>query len=114
MEEISRILDHNERILWHGKPNFWPFVLGSMVLSIVGIFFLLISVFAILAGNLGPFGFLLPHFWIGIALTFGGPIYSWLVYKYVHYAITNKRVIIKSGLIGRDFKTVDYGLTMTR
>jgi len=39
---------------------------------------------------------------------FGVPLYSKLVWKYTHYAITNKRVIIKSGLIGRDFKTVDH------
>lgn len=108
MEEISQILDKNERVLWHGRPNFWPFVFGSMLISLFGLFFLLASLLAIIFGGLGPWGLLLPHFWVGVALTFGGPIYSKLVYKYTHYAITNKRVIIKSGVIGRDFKTVDY------
>jgi len=83
MEEISQILDKNEKVLWHGKPNFLPFVFGPLIIGIVSLFF---------------FGIFLLIFFF----------YSWLVYKYIDYAITNKRVIIKSGLIGRDFKTVDY------
>ncbi len=108
MEDIKQILGRREKVLWHGKPNFLPFVMGSMVLSIVGLPFLLVSVFFIISSPFGPFSFLLPHLWVGLGLTFGGPLYSWLVFKYVRYAITDKRVIIKSGVIGRDFKTVDY------
>jgi uncharacterized membrane protein YdbT with pleckstrin-like domain len=51
---------------------------------------------------------LFPHFWIGLILVFGYPIYKFLVYKYTYYAITNKRVIIQKGLIGRDFEIVDF------
>jgi hypothetical protein len=108
MEEISQILDKNERVLWHGKPNFLPFVFGSLLISLFGLFFLLASLFAMVFGKMGLWGLLLPHFWVGVGLTFGGPIYSKMVYTYTHYAITSKRVIIKSGVIGRDFKTVDY------
>jgi len=39
---------------------------------------------------------------------FGIPIYQILVYKYVYYAITNKRVLFQKGLIGRDFEMVDF------
>ena len=49
-----------------------------------------------------------PHFWIGFLMTFGGPLYKVLVYKHTHYAITNKRVLFQSGLIGRDFQMVDF------
>ncbi|RLI96141.1 MAG: PH domain-containing protein [Candidatus Aenigmatarchaeota archaeon] len=107
MEDIHQVLDKNEKVLWDGKPNFWPFVLGSMLLSVVGLFFIAIPLFMVMASG-SIFILIMPHFWIGIALTFGGPLYSWLVYRYIHYAITNKRVIIKSGLVGRDFKIVDY------
>lgn len=37
----------------------------------------------------------------------GIPIYSILVYKYFHYIITDKRVIIQKGLVGRDFEIAD-------
>lgn len=36
------------------------------------------------------------------------PLYSLLSYSYIHYAITNKRVIMQRGLIGRDFQMVDF------
>lgn len=52
--------------------------------------------------------FLLPHFWVGIVLIVGIPLYQLLVYKHVYYAITNKRVLFQKGLIGRDFEIVDF------
>ncbi len=51
---------------------------------------------------------LIPHFWIGLGVVFGIPIYKILVYKRIHYAITNKRVLFQRGLIGRDFDVVDF------
>lgn len=50
----------------------------------------------------------MPHFWIGIILIFGIPTYNYLVHSRTYYAITNKRVIIQTGVIGRDFKMVDF------
>ena len=57
------------------------------------------------------FGFgilLLPHFWVGIILVFGIPLYQFLSYKNIYYAITDKRVILQKGWIGRSFETVDF------
>ena len=110
MKELGKVLDSNEKILWEGKPKFWPFFLGSMALAIFGIFWLAISsVFAYVSLISGFYlFFLFPHFWIGILLVFGPPIYTFLVYKNVHYVITDKRVIIQKGLVGRDFEMIDY------
>jgi hypothetical protein len=38
----------------------------------------------------------------------GVHIYRWLLYKHLYYAITNKRVIIQKGVIGRDFEYIDF------
>jgi hypothetical protein len=38
----------------------------------------------------------------------GPPLYAILVYRYVWYAITDSRAIVQTGVVGRDFKTVDY------
>ncbi|MFC1775034.1 PH domain-containing protein [Nanoarchaeota archaeon] len=51
---------------------------------------------------------LLPHFWIGVIFAFGVPIYNIILHRHMHYAITNKRVIIQKGVIGRDFEMVDF------
>lgn len=118
MRELNKVLNQNEKILWEGAPSFWPFLFGgSIVAMIFGLFWMLFlipfigfAVYDILFGS-HIFGFgilLLPHFWIGIGLVFGIPIYQILVYKKTYYAITDKRVILQKGWIGRDFEMIDF------
>lgn len=104
--EIDKILISGEKILWQGRPYFWSFILGSLGISIFGIFWLLFLVPFIKAMGKGVL--FLPHFWIGVFLTFWTPVYTMLVWRYVHYAITDRRIIIQKGLIGRDFHTLEY------
>jgi membrane protein YdbS with pleckstrin-like domain len=124
MRELDKVLDDNEKVFWEGKPNFWPFFFGrsifAFILGIILLFFMLpfiiilifIAVMGILsnsmAGTLVAFASILPIL-IPISLLMGGVmLYNYLAYKYVYYAITNKRVVIQTGLIGRDFRTVDF------
>lgn len=110
MRELDKILDKNEKVFWEGKPNFWPFFLAGLFLSLFGLIFLIAGAIILIQGiKTGNFLFLVfPHFWIGIVFVFGIPLYKALVYKYTYYAITNKRVILQKGLIGRDFEMVDF------
>ncbi len=118
MRELEKVLDQHERILWEGTPRFWPFLLsGSAITTIFGLFWMIIlipfigiAVHDILFNShvLGFGIFLLPHFWLGIGLVFGIPVYKILVYKHTYYAITDKRVIFQKGLIGRDFEIVNF------
>lgn len=118
MREIEKVLDQNEKIFWEGVPSFWPFLFGgSIVTTIFGLFWMVILIpFIVTAvidiffgSHIFGFGiFLLPHFWIGLGLVFGIPIYQVLVYKHTYYSITDKRVIIQKGWIGRDFEAVDF------
>ena len=42
MREIDKVLDEKEKVLWEGKPKFWPFLLGgSIVTTIFGLFWML-------------------------------------------------------------------------
>lgn len=47
MKEFDKILDENEKILWQGKPKFWPFFLNSFSFTgmIVGLIFLIVGGF---------------------------------------------------------------------
>lgn len=106
--EIDKILNTDEKVLWEGNPRFAPFVMTAFFISsLFGLFFL---GFVILAGfsGLGIFILLLPHFWVGLGLVIGPVLYRWLVYRHVWYAITDKRAIIQTGVVGRDFKTIDH------
>lgn len=109
MKEINKVLDTGEKVLWEEGPKFWQFIFGAVTGSFIfGIFWLGIILF-IFRSETQPFPLvLLPHFWVGIALTIGPLVYSLLVFKHTYYTITDKRVIIQSGWIGRDFYTIDF------
>ena len=111
MIEFNKVLDANEKVLWEGKPQFLPYLLSVAPFMLFGFVFMVFSGFIVFpliikTGTLWPL--LIPHFWIGFVIFFGAPLYSVLVYKYLYYIITDKRIIFQSGLIGRDFKMVDY------
>ncbi|MFA5745177.1 MAG: PH domain-containing protein [Candidatus Paceibacterota bacterium] len=118
MRELDKVLDQDEKVFWEGIPSFWPFLLGGSIFTVIfGLFWMIflipfigLSAYDILFGShIFGFGiFLLPHFWVGIGLVFGIPIYQILVYKHTYYAITDKRVILQKGWIGRDFEMIDF------
>jgi uncharacterized membrane protein YdbT with pleckstrin-like domain len=118
MREINKVINEDEVVLWEGTPSFWPFILGgSIVVTIFGLFWMLclipfigVAIYDVFYGShiFGYGIFLLPHFWIGIGMVFGIPLYQLLVFKHTYYSITDKRVILQSGWIGRDFKIIDF------
>ena len=114
MRELERILDDDEKVLWEGRPDFAPFVAVSAVVALFGLPFLLAGLAPMIIGIASgdamttTIGFFIPHFWIGLGLFVGVPLYRVLVHKHTYYAVTDRRAIIQSGLIGRDFKIVDY------
>ncbi len=110
MRELDKVLDKKEKVLWGGKPKFWPFFFSAVSISLFGLVFMFFGLFAFLeAMKTGDVGLLLfPHFWIGLAFFIGAPAYKFFVYSKTHYAITDKRVIVQGGLIGRDFQLIDF------
>ena len=87
MNEIDKVIEKGEKILWEGKPVFWPYYAGSFVIGIIFLFFSLL----IYPFFLGLYFLILPY----------------LYYDVTHYAITNRRVIFQTGIIGRDFKILE-------
>lgn len=101
MNEIPQILEPKEKVTYEGKPEYAPYITGAVfgtliAVGIIGIFigaYFKTILWAVVAG-----AFILT---LGIIL-------SNMAYARTHYAITNKRAIIQSGIIGRDFKSIDY------
>ncbi len=107
MREIDKILDTNEKVSWEGGPKFWPYFLTTLVpfLFTGGI------ILAILVGfssMVGWAAFLNPLTLAVILGFLGGPVYQAIHYRYLHYATTDKRVLIQKGIIGRDFESIDF------
>jgi len=99
MNEIPNVLEANEKIIWDGKPKYSAFMASALIGGLIILVFF--SIFFYFNKN---FLFLL----LGMILFSLSVVLTHLTYKVTHYAITNKRVIFQSGIIGRDFTFVDY------
>ena len=113
MSEMEEIIEDNERKLWEGRPRFWPFFLRRItpfIFFVVALSLQLAVVLLISAANAKNFR-LIPTFFIFsivCAVCLFVFIRDAIGYMYVRYLITNKRVILQRGIIGRYFEIVDF------
>ena len=110
MLELHRVMERGERLLWKGKPAFWPFVLAGFLgpsFTLVAVLVGLLLVARGLVSGAGPFA-VASELGLGVALVACGIAYRGLVHRHTYYGITNRRVIAQGGLVGREFETVDF------
>lgn len=114
---IAYMLMPDEHILWNGTPKKSAYVLNSSVKMLpIAIIWLLFDGFFIFSifgsGGMGSFAFfLIPFFALHLM-----PVWIWLSnvltasarWKNTEYAITDKRVLLRNGLIGYDYKSIYY------
>jgi len=114
--DFDSVREPGETILWQGRPAFWPFVLHSVPFLGFGIFWVAMElgfIGAMPAQSNGPTN--------GVALLFALimrtiPLWGSLLYcAYVVlvqgntvYAYTNRRLMMRGGVIGTSFKSIDY------
>jgi hypothetical protein len=105
-KELQEILNVDEKIIWQGKPQALLYRLGAIFGLLFGAIVAVVLYVAV--GKIGS-GFI-PYlvFIIPVAVIIVPSLYRLLVYRYIIYVITDKRVILQGGLIGRDFDFVDY------
>ena len=119
--DIDSVLIDDERILWRGKPNRKSYISAAifkmMPIALIWLifdgFFIGIIVNLMIHGDmeLGLLGFIIPFFLIHLA-----PVWIWIrniirssvELKNLEYAITDRRIIVKSGIIGIDFKSLTF------
>ena len=111
LPEFESVKDDNEEILWTEKPKFIPYAitglgLGVGALIFVGIYYAMTANVKNEDGSVGNFNWLFAALPIGFFLwEFFRKIFS---YNNTRYAYTNKRVMMRTGFIGTDFKSIDY------
>lgn len=105
--EIPKILEKNEEIVYETKPEYKPYIFSAIIKTIIAIPFIGIFILHEFPKFFSLFVSILfgVFFWIIIFTV--GIILANMAYARTHYAITNKRVIIQTGIIGRDFKSID-------
>ena len=118
---IEDILDEGENVLWREKPNkkayIWSKVLSMLPIALLWILFDGVALIAVIAtgalkemgfwGAIGLIAFFALHM-IPVWIWLGGIIVGAKEHKNIEYAFTEKRIIIRSGLIGIDFKNIYY------
>ena len=116
---IEDLLDEGEAVLWREKPNkkayIWSKILGMLPIALIWLLFdglfigvaftdeefvksgMIVFLLVFMAIHLMPV-------WIWI----GGIIKGIKEHKNIEYAFTDRRIIIRSGFIGIDFKNIYY------
>ncbi len=105
MNEIPQILEKTEKVMYAGNPEYIPFIIPKFIGSIFVTALLMFIGGPYLTAYFGSFFFSLAA---GIIILVIGIITSHLSYTTTYYTITNKRAIIQSGIIGRDFKSIEF------
>jgi hypothetical protein len=113
--EFDAVKDYDETILWSGKPTFIPFLAQGIPFLLFGLMwgaFDSIFFLGIFSGGFGGMSWFLMPFMLFHLFPFYGSILNMfrlaLVFRNTRYAITTKRVMIRSGFFGIDFKAIDF------
>lgn len=110
-QQFEAVKDSDEYIYWTGKPAFLPFIMSGLPFLIFGLLWGVFDFFFIMNMTSDMLWFAIPFFAIH-AFPFYGSILNiirlWLVHGNTYYAITDKRLMMRSGFWGTDFKAVDY------
>lgn len=115
--QFGAVLDHDEKVLWVGNPTLVPFLLSGIPLLIFGLlwgsfdYFMFIKRFvghskagAEAYGMLAVFAVHMIPCWLGI----GNMLRLCLVFGNTCYAFSNKRILLRTGFWGIDFKSIDF------
>ena len=121
IKDFESVLMPEENILYKTKPNKKSYILSSvfkmlpfaLLWLVIDSFFIAMIIYGMINGNIpiSTLAFIIPFFLIHLM-----PVWIWirniikssLEIKNIEYAITSHRIIIKSGIIGIDFKFLTY------
>ena len=109
---FQAVLDRDERVLWVGAPARMPFLVSGIPFLIFGLFWGAFDYFGFIRHmNRGQLGFAIPFFALHL-FPFWGSILNmlrlYLVADNTCYAVTNRRLMLRSGFWGTDFKAIEF------
>lgn len=118
---IDDILHDDEAVLWRDKPDRRSYIAAAFIKMLpIAILWLVVDSGFIIGISIGMsrgsiplalLGFIIPFFLLHLA-----PVWVWisnilkakLELKNIEYALTDKRIIARSGVVGVDFKYIHY------
>lgn len=116
-DSLQDVLFTGEELLWSGKPHKFCFVLSRFgkLLPVALVFLLFDGFFIGMMISTGELGAIWPILVIFFALHLmpvwlcvGKLIGSCIEHKNIIYAVTTRRMIARTGIVGLDFEGIDY------
>ncbi|MEM2165452.1 MAG: PH domain-containing protein [Candidatus Bathyarchaeia archaeon] len=115
-DDLAKLIVEGERVIWVSRSAFKPFILKNLAGLIVPVIFLFIPIpfITVLYGspiptpmNLVPILFLLLWYgFVGFSI-FSFSIYPILLWRNLYYLLTDRRIIIRKGVVGIDYDILD-------
>ena len=107
---FDSVKDDDEQILWTDKPKFIPYAMTGLAAGFgIGIF---AAMYFVITKKFNQSGITDTFSLWFIGLPVGAFLFTLLQklfsYSNTRYGLTNKRVMMRTGFIGTDFKSIDY------
>jgi len=110
--EFDSIKDDNETILWLGKPKFFPYLFADLGQGLLTLAFGILWIFFAFTFNAEDSQSPGSFFWLFGLLPVAVGLVKFLnrvlSYPNTAYAYSNRRVMMRTGFVGTDFKIIDY------
>ncbi|HSC53295.1 MAG TPA: PH domain-containing protein [Phnomibacter sp.] len=111
-EQFEQVLDKDEKTLWIGRPKLIPFLTTGLPYLAIGIIWFCTDYFVFIRTmDSAIAGFTIPFFLLHLFPFWGSMLNMlrlMLVYNNTYYTYTNRRIMMRSGFWGTDFKAIDY------
>lgn len=106
--QFDAVRDDDEIFFWTGKPAFVPFILTGVGYALMSwipmlVFYVIVSQ----SGSRFPPIFFL-FFALPVLMGLANIVRMILVYNNTQYAVTNKRIMMRGGFLGIDFRSIDF------
>lgn len=112
LPEFDSIKDNNEEILWTGKPKFIPYIFSGLGIAVFTLAFGIVWMLSAINFKSDDGSSAGPFFWLFGLLPLLQGLYMFLnrlfSFSNTAYGYSNRRVMMRTGFIGTDFKTIDY------
>lgn len=113
-KQFEKVLDNDEKVLGVFKPHKGKFFISNIILvSLCLLMFAVPGIIACLCPEEGLEPSIIGAIIVGAIYVFcvlGEVLFAAIYYKNLYYAYTNKRVIVRSGIFGVDFKSLDMSM----
>jgi membrane protein YdbS with pleckstrin-like domain len=112
LPEFESIKDDKEEILWTGKPKFIPFIFTGILGGLATLTFAVIWLLTTRNWGVNGDNNSASYFWLFglIPLIVGAFTFLKKVFSFPNtvYSYSDKRVMMRTGFIGTEFKIIDY------